>query len=506
MKAKMLKSAGLLVSMSFVFETAYSQELRVSLFDEVNRSMLAARESQADVLSPKAYDEAMESYNRALKDYKDEGEISKIKESITKAEGKFAEATDNTKVSSVMFSQVLSARKDAMNAEASQFSKTLWADAEEEMKDAAGEMEKGDANDAKEKAATATGLYRKAELESIKVNYLSNAKRLIQQADNNKVQKVAPKTLNEAKVLVNRAEKELAENRYDTDEARFLAKEAEYKALLAMYIAQQAKMLDDKDFETEDFLLMSYEPLKKIGETLDLDVKFDKGTEGPVSQIVTRMNNDALRISNLEADLYDNRQQNDNLTQMLAEQRKIQVVMEGELSDEATESQKRQDLLQARIDQVADIDAKFDKIQQIFTQEEAQVFRQKNDVIIRLIGVNFDINQAQIKQEDYAVLTKVQSALRIFDNAAIVIEGHTDSQGGDDTNLELSQARADAVLSYLNANTTIDKSRFSTKGFGESKPVANNESVAGRTQNRRIDIVIRPTLTNTSSGVSSSSN
>jgi len=506
MKVTMFKATGPLIALSFVLGTAYSQELRVSLFDEVNRSMLAARESQADVLSPKAYDEAMASYNRAQKDYQDDGDLSKIRENITKAEDKFAEATDNTKVSSVMFSQVLSARKDAMNAEAGQFSKSLWADAEEEMKEAAGEMEKGDAKDAKEKAATATGLYRQAELESIKVNYLSNAKRLIQQAENNKVQKVAPKTLNEAKVLVNRAEKELAENRYDTDEARFLAKEAEYKALLAMYIAQQAKVLNDKDFETEDFLLMSYEPLKRIGETLDIDVKFDKGTDGPESQLVARMNSDALRISNLEANLFTNKQQNENLTEMLAEQRKIQAVMEGELSAEAAEAQQRQSLLQARIDHVADIDAKFDRIQQIFGQDEAQVFRQKNDVIIRLIGVNFDINQAQIKQEDYSVLTKVQSALKIFDNAAIVIEGHTDSQGGDDTNLELSQARADAVLSYLNANTTIDKSRFSTKGYGESKPVANNESVAGRTQNRRIDIVIRPTLTTTGSGVSSSSN
>jgi OmpA-OmpF porin, OOP family len=60
--------------------------------------------------------------------------------------------------------------------------------------------------------------------------------------------------------------------------------------------------------------------------------------------------------------------------------------------------------------------------------------------------------------------------------------------------LKLSQERADAVLSYLSANTAIDKARFSTKGFGESRPVANNETLAGRKLNRRIDIVIKPSF------------
>ena len=77
---------------------------------------------------------------------------------------------------------------------------------------------------------------------------------------------------------------------------------------------------------------------------------------------------------------------------------------------------------------------------------------------------------------------------------------HTDSQGGDELNLKLSQERADAVLDYLNANTAIDKARFSTKGFGESRPVANNETLDGRRLNRRIDIVIMPTFQEVISG------
>jgi OmpA-OmpF porin, OOP family len=273
-----------------------------------------------------------------------------------------------------------------------------------------------------------------------------------------------------------------------------------------MHIAMQEKMLDEKDFEAEDYLLMMYAPIAKIGEAFNLNMRFDQGIDGPVEQIISSIKGDDNLIATLEAKLYNYQLHNENLTALLDEQRKIQEIMKGQLSEEALVAQKRQTALQARIDRAAEIDAKFDKIQRIFTAEEALVFRQKDDVIIRMIGVNFDISKSEIKQEDYALLTKLQQAVNTFENATIVIEGHTDSQGGDDSNLELSQARADAVLSYLNANTTIDKSRFSTKGFGESKPVANNETAAGRTTNRRIDIVIKPTMMDTLVGLSTSGN
>jgi OmpA-OmpF porin, OOP family len=495
MKNKQLKLAWL-VSLLVTFSgfILYGQGLQSSLFDEVNQSMTIALGAQADVLSPRAFNEGMDEYNDAKKKYMAEGELSEIKEKITNANNKFREATENTKVSSVMFSSALSARADAMNADANHFVSEMWVDAEQEMKDAAVRLEKGDADKAKEKSLEATNLYRKAELESIKANYLTNAKKLLKTADDNKVYKVAPKTIDEAKVLVSKAEKELLDNRYDTDDARYLAKEAEYKALLAMNIAKEEKTLDNKDYEAEDYLLMSYKPLTTIGESLNLNLKFDKGVEGPVSEIIGRIAGDRIRILNLESSLFNSEVTNQNLTGMLREQQNILASTKGQLSDEAIKGQVRQAALQSRIDRMAEINTKFEQVQQIFSNEEAQVFRQKDYVIIRMIGINFDVSKSEIKKDDYAQLTKLQKAMDLFKDASIVIEGHTDSQGGDDLNLKLSQERADAVLSYLSANTAIDKARFSTKGFGESRPVANNETLAGRKLNRRIDIVIKPSF------------
>jgi outer membrane protein OmpA-like peptidoglycan-associated protein len=71
-----------------------------------------------------------------------------------------------------------------------------------------------------------------------------------------------------------------------------------------------------------------------------------------------------------------------------------------------------------------------------------------------------------------------------------VIEGHTDSQGADNANINLSQERADSVREYLIANLGLSQGRVQSVGYGKVSPIASNETPAGRAQNRRIDVVI----------------
>ena len=101
------------------------RDLKSSLFDEVNQSMWTAKRAQADVLSPRAFGDAMDDYNDAKKKFDDGGDLSDIRAKITKADGRFQEATASTRVSSVLFSSALSARRDAISAEADQFVKEL---------------------------------------------------------------------------------------------------------------------------------------------------------------------------------------------------------------------------------------------------------------------------------------------------------------------------------------------------------------------------------------------
>jgi outer membrane protein OmpA-like peptidoglycan-associated protein len=105
----------------------------------------------------------------------------------------------------------------------------------------------------------------------------------------------------------------------------------------------------------------------------------------------------------------------------------------------------------------------------------------------------FATGSSQIETEYFALLRKVQDAIRVFPGSSIVVEGHTDSFGSDETNLTLSQQRAEAVRAYLLANMRdLPPDDIEPVGLGESRPVANNETVEGRAKNRRIDVVIRP--------------
>ncbi len=106
----------------------------------------------------------------------------------------------------------------------------------------------------------------------------------------------------------------------------------------------------------------------------------------------------------------------------------------------------------------------------------------------RLYGILFDTNSSVIKSESKPVLDQVIDLLRTEPDWKLTIEGHTDAVGSDEHNLTLSQQRADSVKASL-VSGGVDESRLKTSGFGESKPVADNDTELGRAQNRRVELV-----------------
>jgi len=106
----------------------------------------------------------------------------------------------------------------------------------------------------------------------------------------------------------------------------------------------------------------------------------------------------------------------------------------------------------------------------------------------RVYGILFDLNSAVIRPESNPVLDDVLKLLQSESSWKLTIEGHTDSSGGDAINQPLSLKRADAVKAYLVA-AGIDSTRLQTKGYGASKPVADNATELGRAQNRRVELI-----------------
>ena len=104
-------------------------------------------------------------------------------------------------------------------------------------------------------------------------------------------------------------------------------------------------------------------------------------------------------------------------------------------------------------------------------------------------GITFDVNKADVKPESYGTLKSIADVLNENASVKVKIVGHTDSDGDDTMNLELSRRRAESVKNELVKNFGIDASRMETEGAGETKPVAPNDIPANKAQNRRVEFV-----------------
>lgn len=104
-------------------------------------------------------------------------------------------------------------------------------------------------------------------------------------------------------------------------------------------------------------------------------------------------------------------------------------------------------------------------------------------------GILFDVNSATIKPESYGTLKEMASVLKDYPDLKVKIVGHTDSDGSDAANLELSKKRAAAVKESLAKEFGIDESRMETDGKGEGEPIDKNDTPAGKANNRRVEFI-----------------
>jgi OmpA-OmpF porin, OOP family len=106
------------------------------------------------------------------------------------------------------------------------------------------------------------------------------------------------------------------------------------------------------------------------------------------------------------------------------------------------------------------------------------------------LAIEFDIDKTEIRPQYHDEVARVGDFMKKYPTTTAVIEGYTDEVGSAEYNMKLSQGRAESVVNYLVEKFGIEQSRLSAKGYGKTKPIADNSTDAGRQKNRRINAII----------------
>jgi outer membrane protein OmpA-like peptidoglycan-associated protein len=483
-----------IIGCGFCSEMLSQESLRTQLFGELDKLMERAKDKKADIYSPVNFEKGM-SYQREAEDYFKRGKnLEDIRDKIEDAKVYFAKAIDGCTIGEVAFSAVMAARADAISAGAPAYSPRLWKEAEEKLQSASRDLESGDLGDAKEGAGVAEQIFRSAELDAIKTNFLSPARELLRKADEMDVSDNVRKTIETAHRLAIQVENLLKQNRYDTDEARQLAQEAKYEAAHAIYLHEYIEKIKKEELTWEDVILTNESQFKRIAASLDTVVRFDNGIDVAVAEIVKTMKireaqtvryADSLRmmegiVNQKNAEVANIKQQVDLMQARL-----------GTLNEAERKLQDEGKQLQHKVEKKSEQEQTIRRVTGMFTEEEGDVVRYGDEVIIRLYALTFPVGKDIIEPQFYPLLKKVQDVIKKFPNCSVRIEGHTDSQGSDDANQTLSERRAKSVAEYLMANMGVEIP-VNHQGFGESRPIVSNDTPEGRAKNRRIDVVFIP--------------
>jgi len=462
---------------------ARAQDLRSTLFEAADEALEAAQAANAPLLAPGVYANGLDAYTSAEEDLDRGRSIDRIRNRLAAAITALNDAADASEIAAITLAPLIKTRDDAVNARAGSFAAELWSEGERTFELAALRLESGDIRGARTRAEEAEALYRDAELTAIKAQYLSQTRALLAQAEQARVPRFAPKTFARARALLTQAEQELNENRYDTDLPRNLAQQANYEARHAVYLADRIRAMRDADWTEEDIILDYEKPITEIAASTDRVAQLDAGTAPVTEELVAYIEDTREREAQLENDLDESRRR---IVGLEDEIRELDEQLGGV-------SQERVALVQ-RLEAEERIREQFARIETMFARDEARVFREGNSMIMRLVGLTFESGLSDVDPGYRPLLERVRNAVEVFPRSQVVIEGHTDSYGGDEANLALSRARAEALGEYLSTELGIPTFRISAVGYGETRPIANNETTQGRGRNRRIDILIEPQL------------
>jgi OOP family OmpA-OmpF porin len=447
-----------------------------------------------DLLAPDSYQVALDAYVRGFGAAQERR--NKIAEQSAK-EGLDAldKALKTAKTSEKILSEVLLARSRARKAGAENYYAEQMRKLDIQLTKIGNLIDNGHLEKAKERRPELQKAYLDLELSALKQSTIATAQAAIQNAIANDAMKYAPKTLTNAQEELTLAQSVLEVDRTSRDKANAHANRATVLANRSLYITEVVKEFKRRDYSGEDIVLAYQNELNALSQAMDQELLFDKPNKETLAEMRSHItalmeanSNYQRRALEAEAQLSQAKEEHlQQLTDLKQQHAKDMAQLESRYTGEISMLGKTQEHL-ARLH--AEQKARFTRIQSLFNDREANVYRQKNNVLISVHGFKFPVGSAEIRPNNFALMKKIVKAIGEFKSSRIVVSGHTDSTGSADVNKTLSENRAANVAKFFVEVGGISRKRIKVEGFGQEKPVASNLTPEGRAQNRRVEILI----------------
>lgn len=447
----------------------------VALVNGFDSQIANARKNRLNVLSPTWFAKAETSLAKAKEGLGQGDEISIIFQDVADGKAHLQRAEEMARVARTTLPDLIKSRDLARAAGATNLED--YASVENRFIALTKAIEKNNLRLAQRDRGKVSEAFRDLELRAIKDQTIGEVRKLLSEAKQKGAKKYAPESYALGQQKLKDTDTFITENPYEKEKMLAMAAEALFYAERLTQINAQSQKI--RDMQSEPVAVWMESTLHEVTNKLSAPDMRNEPFEIQVENVLGS-------ISALQADhdfLMSKAEDQQNQINDL----KLQIiVLEGQT--------KEQQMAQQRLAAEKEFNEKFTKIQYYFDPDEAEVYKQGNQLVIRLRKIQFPVGKAFIKPSNYELLSKVQRAIRIFGESTVVIEGHTDSTGSDEVNEHLSQKRAESVREYLVANRTLSGERIVAVGYGEVRPLASNKTAEGRAINRRIDVIIKPML------------
>jgi outer membrane protein OmpA-like peptidoglycan-associated protein len=406
---------------------------------------------QADLLSYDEYVKGSKYLAKAQRGLSGNYETDYIQEKTAVGKAQFQQALKNSEARTPNAFRILEARHSALDAglKDSEDLANALADVDEDLRDETDDFAR--ALEPKE-FSEFQKKYFALEIEAVQFRELDAVKEAIQKATSQDAEDLAPKSLRAALLDVSEAENLIAQSPRNP---RVHEDNVTWATESSVLLTDVMDVILNARGTPEDIAL------RIVQQNRELE-KLEKKT-GSLEQ----------NLKSTQSSLIQQNQELESTRSNLQESESALLLQNQELEKSSTQVR-----FQKAMDQAV----------QEFPDDEASVYQQGSKLIFRLKRMNFASGSATIPTASKSMLRKVNDIIRFVGAEIVAVQGHTDSVGADELNKNLSTKRAISVADYL--ASLAGGYKIGYIGYGESRPIATNETKEGRAINRRVDLVV----------------